>query len=75
MACICHHLHPTSEWEEGERIQARHFVAVPPDLPRGVYSIRMLAINTFPPCRVQRFAARPGAAIRDGWLALGDIRF
>ncbi|HOE26796.1 MAG: DUF2079 domain-containing protein [Candidatus Aureabacteria bacterium] len=74
VACICHHLHPTSEWEEGERIQARHFVAVPPDLPRGVYSLQMLPIDTFPPCRVRQFAARPGIVTRDGWLSLGDVR-
>lgn len=71
---ICYHLYPTSEWREGELIRANHFIAVPPALPAGGYSLQMIVINKFPPCRVQRFSSLPGSVAREGWFVLGNCQ-
>jgi len=69
---ICYNLHPTSEWSEGEMIRANHFIALPADLPRGKYSLQMLVIEKFPPCRAQQVSAPLGSLTQDGWFTLGS---
>ena len=70
---ICYHMYPTSEWSEGERVKANHLIALPPGLPPGRYSIKMIVIDKFPPCEVRRFSAPPSSIDKNGWLVIGEL--
>jgi uncharacterized membrane protein len=69
---ICYHMYPTAEWPQGETIRARHFIALPPDLPPGRYRLKMTVINKYPPCKALHVTAPKNDIDEDGWLILGD---